>query len=222
MKRAFLFGAMLASVTLLAQPRFSIATNVSGLRNFTPKQPFWAVGQNVQLNIHLSSKESAYASIDYYTEGKFKNNFTATAKSATVTPQVIAFTATGRLRYQQLSLGWKHYFTGSFSGTEGINFFGLAGFGYLFSKISNSASTSIDTTSYTSPVAFGQGKVKRLSLDLGVGGEEHLGGSVYLFATMRTWLPASYHPIRYLHNSDRVPLTLMAGVGIRVLFGFDY
>lgn len=223
MKRSLLFVALLLSTVAFAQrPSFSLVTNFSVLRNFTAKQKFWVVGQNVQANLHFSPRQTGYVSIEYYVEGVFKNNFTAIAKQSASSPQIIPFTATGRLRYRQISIGLKHYFKGSYSAEEGINIYGTAGFGFLFARMRNTTSPSFDTTTYASPLIIGQGNVKRLSFDAGLGAETNVGGPVYVFATLRTWLPASYQPSRYLHNSDRLPLSAMAGVGVRVLFGLAY
>jgi hypothetical protein len=222
MKIALLFVSVLLWKISFAQPSFSLATSVSGLQNFTPKQKFFVVGQKIQGDVHFSGKESGYASLEYYTEGKFKNNFSASAKSSLLSPQRLPFTATGRISVRQFSLGWKHYFKGGFSEQAGTTFYGLAGFGYLFASIRNSASPSFDTGSYTSPIIMGQGKVKRLTFDAGIGAETRLGGGVYAFADVRSWLPLSYTPSRYLHSSNRMPLTLMAGAGIRFLFDFTY
>ena len=215
-------GLICISIGGIAQIPFSVATNLSGLRSLSPKQNFWAIGQKVQANFHFAPRQTAYASLEYYTEGKFKNNFTAVSRSATASPQKINYIATGRLTYRQLSLGLKHYFSGTFNQPAGISFFGLAGFGFLFARASKSSSIAFDTSLYNSPVTFGQGKIKRLTFDAGVGAEVPLGGNFYAFADVRTWLPASSNPSRYLHNDDRVPLTLIAGAGLRILFGFDY
>jgi hypothetical protein len=223
MKKTLLFaGMVIGTVAFSQKPSFSVASQFSLLRNVTRGQKFWAAGQHVQANLHLSPKETAYASIEYYTEGTFENNFTATAKQATSTPQTFPFTAKGTIRFRELSLGLKHYFRGGHSHREGINFFGTAGFGFLFARMSNSFSPPFDTTVYSSPIVAGRSIVKRLSFDAGLGAETHIRGPVFVFATMRTWLPASYQPSRYLHNSDRMPLTVMGGVGVRVLFGFTY
>lgn len=223
MKKALLFVALLVCASAFAQlPSLSVATHFSVLRNFTPKQKFWVVGQQVQINLHFSPKETGYASIEYYTDGTFQNTFTATAKQASSSPQTFPFTAKGIMRFREFSLGLKHYFSGSYSASDGLNVFGTAGFGFLFARMQNSFAPSFDTTAYASPIVTGQSTVKRLSFDASVGAETHLGGPLYGFATVRTWLPASYQPSRYLHNSDRLPLSVMGGIGVRVLFGFAY
>lgn len=223
MKTVLLFVVVLISGYAFAQaPSFSLATHFSVLRNFTAKQKFWVKGQQVQANIHFSPRQTAYASIEYYTDGKFRNNFTATAKQASSSPQTFSFTANGTMRYRELSLGLKHYFKGNYSSEDGINIFGTAGFGFLFARITNIFSPSFDTTVYSSPIVAGKGIVKRLSFDASLGAETHVGGPIYLFGTVRTWLPASYQPSRYLHDSNRMPLSVMGGIGVRVLFGFAY
>lgn len=221
MKALCLFALALVCITGFAQkPAFSLASHFSLLRNFTPKEKFWARGQNVEVNLHFSPRQAGYVSIDYYTEGTFKNNFTATAKSASASPQAFPFTATGALLYRELSLGMKRYFKGAYRTEEGINIWGTAGFGFLFARVRNVGSVSIDTA-YASPVLFGQTTIKRLSFDAGLGIEAHFRGTAYPFFTLRTWLPLSGQSSGYLYN-NKVPLTLMAGVGVRVLFGYDY
>ncbi|RYF79714.1 MAG: hypothetical protein EON98_14285, partial [Chitinophagaceae bacterium] len=150
-----------------AQVDFSLGAGIAGLRNFSPKQKFWAFGQTVQANFHFSPKQGAYAWLDYYTAGKFKNNFTAITKIPFTAPLQIPFSATGRLTYRHISLGWKHYFKGAYNTEKEINLYGLAGFGFLFAAVSNSFSPDIDTSKYHVPLRLGQGKFKRLTFDLG-------------------------------------------------------
>ena len=206
--------------SLFAQVEFSLGTGVAGLRNFSPQQQFWAIGQTVQANFHFLPKESAYASLDYYTEGKFKNNFVATTRPPFAPPFQIPFTATGRLTYRQLSIGWKQYFKGTYNAENEINIYGVAGFGFLFAKVRNQFSPAIDTSRYfvaTRPTI--ESRFRRLTFDLGLGAELPLGGNFFGFADVRTWLPASSRPSPYLHNQQDVPLALTASAGLRVLFG---
>jgi hypothetical protein len=205
-----------------AQIKFSISTGGVVLRNFSPQQKFWAVGQTVRSEFHFTPKQSAYASIDYYTEGKFKNNFTATANSITTTPQQLSYTATGVLPFRQISLGWKHYFKGGYTVGKSINIYGAAGFGFLFAKMRNSFSIPIDVILYNAQPQQGEGKIKKLTFDLGLGGEMPLGGNFFAFADARTWLPASGNTSPFLHNQRNVPLVVTASVGLRLLFDFSY
>lgn len=222
MKIWLLLLAMAAGEFSFAQPTFSIATDGSVLRNFSPQQKFWAAGQTVQMQFHFSPTQSAYTWVDYYTEGKFKNNFTASAKSFATSPQQIAYTATGYLTFRQISVGWKHYFKGSYNTTKDVNIYGLAGFGFLFAKARNNSSVPIDTIRYTVRPVIGEGNIKKLTLDLGAGGELHLGGNFYAYADVRTWLPASSSPSPFLHNQRNMPLPVMLCAGLRLLFDFSY
>jgi len=218
MKRSLLAVGFLISLSVSAQVQFGMATGLSGLRNFSPQQKFWAIGQTLRANAHFSPTQGAYASLDYYTEGKFKNNFIASAKSALTTPQQLAYTATGRLIYRQFSIGLKHYFRGSFNAETDYNIYGLAGFGLLFAQVSNTNSVAIDTTLYQIQVFDGKGNFRKLTFDLGIGGEAPIGGNFFLFADGRTWLPASSNTAPYLHNQKNVPLPFMLSAGMRILF----
>lgn len=207
------------NLCLSAQENISAATGVSVLRNFSPQQTFNAVGHTVQAVIHFTPKQSAYAWVEYYTEGKFKNNFTATARLALAQPQQIALQATGRLSYRHFSLGWRHYFRGGYAEEKGVSLYGLAGFGFLFAGVRNEFSPAIDTTQYKVGTKSGEGNVHKLTFDLGLGAEKLLGGQIYGFADLRSWLPASGNPSPYLHNQRDVPLPFMLSAGVRVLFG---
>lgn len=224
MKKCFLLLCLhlVLDFSLFAQVNFSIGTGISGLRNFSPQQKFWAFGQTVQATFHFSPKQSAYSSLDYYTEGKFKNDFVAVAKPPFTTPLRINYTATGRLTYRQISIGWKHYFKGSFNEEKNINIYGMAGFGFLFARVTNSFSLPIDTALYRVEPALGENKVRRLTFDVGIGAEQPLGGNFFAFAHGRLWLPSSSHTSPYLSNQRDVPLAVIASAGLRVLFGINY
>jgi hypothetical protein len=201
-----------------AQMRFSFATDLSLLRNFSPMQQFWAVGQTVQFNIHFNAKQSAYAWLAYYTKGKFENDFIASAKSTATVPSTIPFTASASWRNNQVSLGWKHYFKGSFDAESGYNIYSTAGFGLMFTKVENIFSPSIDTSLYTAPTQAGNGKFYRLTIDLGAGVEFPVSGSIVLYSDLRTWMPTTNYPSPYLHNNKNVPLPIMINGGVRILF----
>lgn len=224
MKKALLFLSLNLTLCLAvsAQINFSVITGGSALRNFSPQQKFWGFGQTVRADFHFAPKETAYASIDYYTEGKFKNNFTATAKSIATTPQQLSYTATGRQTFRQASLGWKHYFKGAFNAEEDINIYGAAGFGFLFANVRNSFSMPVDTVLYNAQPAQGEDKVRKLTFDLCLGAEAPLGGNFFAYADLRTWLPASSNTSPYLHNQRNLPLPVMVSAGLRILFGLSY
>jgi hypothetical protein len=212
----FLFGAIYGQT----QIRLSVAPDLSLIRNFSPKQRFWSLGQTVQFNFHFSAKESGYAWITYYTPGKFKNNFTATAKSLTTTPYTIPFKASARWRNNEVSLGWKHYFKGRFDAETGYNIYGIAGFGLMFTKVENIFSPIIDTSLYNTPTLAGNSEFYRLTVDLGTGVEFPIGGNFFLYSDVRTWIPTTDYPSPYLHNNKNVPLPFMVSGGMRILFGY--
>ena len=222
MKKGLLAISLLMGVIASAQVEFSVGTGLTGLRNLSPQQKFWAVGQTLQTNFHFSPKQSAYAWLDYYTEGRFRNETTATAKSPMINPQQIPYTATGHLTYRHVSLGLKHYFRGAYNTDKDFNIYGLAGFGFLFAKVRNTSSTTIDTSLYNVQVWEGEGPLKKLTFDLGLGGEMPLGGNFFIYSDARAWLPASINESPYLFNQRNVPLAFMLSAGVRVLFGMSY
>lgn len=190
------------------------------MRNFSPGQKFWSLGGTVQFNIHFSKKESGYGWITYYVPGKFSNKFIAEAKSPATVPQALPFKAAANWRSNEVSLGWKHYFKGSFDAETGWNLYGLAGFGLMFTKLENVFTPAVDTALYTTPTLPGKSEFYRLTLDLGGGVEFPVGANLFLFGDARTWIKASDDPSPYLHHTKRVPLPVIASGGIRILFGY--
>jgi len=212
----FLFSSVVAG----AQIRFSIAPDLSLLRNFSPEQKFWSLGATVRANFHFSKKQTAYAWISYYTPGRFENNFTATAKSSGTVPSSLPFIASASWKNNEVSLGWKHYFKGSFDAESGWSLYGTAGFGLMFTRVENSFAPAIDTGLYAAPVRSGNSEFYRLTVDLGTGAEFPVGGNFFLYGDIRTWLPASDYPSPYLHSNKNVPLPLILSGGLRILFGY--
>jgi hypothetical protein len=197
----------------------SIGTDASLLRNFNKQQKFWAFGQTVQANFHLSKKEAVYAWISYYTNGRFKNNFSATAKDPLSNLPQVPFTSYSSLRYREVSVGWKHYFIGAYDSENIWNFYGYAGFGLLLGKASNNFSETIDTTSYqiNAPLA-GEGNFKRLTLDAGIGSEFPIGTDIFIYTELRTWMPTTHYPSPYLYKDNySVPAMAAVNLGIRIL-----
>ena len=208
------------SVHTYAQVRISVAPDLSIMRNFSPKQKFWTLGSTVQFNFHFNAKESGYAWISYYTPGKFKNNFTATAKALTTSPSSIPFKASAKWRNNEMSLGWKHYFKGSYDAETGYNIYSVAGFGLMFTKVENIFSPAIDTSLYNTPTLAGNSEFYRLTIDLGTGVEFPIGGNFFLYGDVRTWIPTSDYPSPFLHSNKNVPLPFMISGGMRILFGY--
>jgi hypothetical protein len=219
-KKQFLFILFCACYLIgAAQNAASIATDVSILRNLTPGHKFWAFGQTVQGNFHLSPKWTAYASINYYTNGKTSNELTATAKDPLVNND-FNFSSNSSLRYRQISLGFKRYIKGNYNNAEdGFNVYTITGLGLLFGRAENAYSQPVDTARYTVPLKAidGENAFKRLTLDLGFGAETMMGAGIYFYTDARTWIPASSFPTPYLFNNN-APRTFSINAGIRILF----
>jgi len=190
------------------------------LRSFKNDQRFWAVGQNIRIDWDFTSKGGAYASLSYSSYGKFTNELSATAKAATTSPQQISFDNNAQIRFEQISLGFKHYFVGSTDAEVNWNLYTITGFGLMFGRVTNDYSTSIDTSLYNAPQqpVNGKGHFKRLTLDLGVGWEIPLSADFYLYASGKVWIPTSDYPSKYLFVNDNAPLIAMFGIGVRILF----
>ena len=204
----------------LSQVRISGSTDLMILRSFKNDQRFWAVGQNVIVDWDFTSKGGAYASLSYSSYGKFTNELSATAKAATTSPQQISFDNNAQIRFEQISLGFKHYFVGSTDAEVNWNLYTITGFGLMFGRVTNDYSTSIDTSLYNAPQqpVNGKGHFKRLTLDLGLGWEIPLSGDVFLYFNGKVWIPTSDYPSKYLFVNDNAPLVGMLGLGIRILF----
>ena len=200
------------------QTRFSLATDASVMRSFRKDQRFWAFGQTIAGHFHFAPKDGLYTWLAYYTNGKFNNNTTASAKTVFTTPLEINYINRASLRIQHFSIGWRHYFKGAADNPDNWNLYGYAGFGLLFGSVENTHSVAIDTSSYHLPVLSGKAKFKRLTYDLGLGYEKPLGGDISLYLEGRVFLPAMGYPSRYLFVNERAPLTVSANLGLRILF----
>lgn len=220
MKKTLFAFAVLLSVSVHAQVRFSIAPEISLMRNFSPKQKFWALGETIQANFHFTSNQTAYVWLTYYTAGNFHNPFVATAKLPGTLPSSIPFTAYSVWRNNEVSIGWKHFFKGSFDALTGYNIYSIAGFGLMFTNVQNTFTPSIDTSLYNTPMNYGNSKFYRLTLDLGAGLEFPLGANFFLYGDARTWIPTTNYPSPFLQNNKNVPLPFMISGGMRILFGY--
>jgi hypothetical protein len=219
LKKALFLCLLICSTQVWSQYAFSIATDLSILRSFTPNQSFTSVGQTIQFQNHFTPTETGYASVCYYSPGKYSNTLTATAKDAATFPGSMNYIVNSELRFRQVSLGWKHYFIGS-SNTEGYwNLYGSAGFGLVAAKVENIHEPLIDTALYQPEdrALAGTGDFKRLTFDLGLGGEIKIAYGIFLYADLRTWIPASSNPSRMLYN-DKAPRIGSLHGGIRILF----
>lgn len=224
MKKLFLlFTLITAGRAALGQNAFSIATDISLLRNANKGQAFTVWGQNIRSYLHLKPRESVYASLSYYTKGKFSNTLTALAYDTATTPQRLNYTVKSSIRYTNLSFGWLHYFKGAYnheaydSGSN-WNLYGSAGFGLLLGTAENSHSPQVDTALYAKPFIAkeGTGDFKRLTLDLALGVETQIGAGFFIYGEARTWLRMSEYPSPYLFNRKAPGVGILSG-GLRLL-----
>jgi len=219
-KTIFLFTVCTSYQLAFSQVRLSVATDLSAQRSFKEDQRFWALGQNIVVDWHFSSKVTAYGLISYYSAGKFKNSLTATAKSPTTSPQEISFTNNAEVRFHQISLGWKQYLVGTFDAEIKWNLYTITGFGLMFGKAKNSFSTLIDTSLYNPPEypISGKGHFKRLTFDVGLGLEIPLSAAAFVYSEGKLWIPTTDYPSKYLLVNDNAPLVAVLSVGLRILF----
>ncbi len=212
------FPLIFVSLTAFSQePQFSVATDLGVQRSFKKGQQFWGAGHTLHAHFHLTPKDGIYFWLSYYLNGEFENNAIATAKSLLTNPQEIPYVNAATMSFKHLSTGWKKYLKGTYN-SENWNLYGYAGFGLLFGSVQNRHSNAIDTTQYAVPVRSGAAKFKRLTFDLGLGWETHLGGGFYLYTEGRAWIPASDYPSKYLFVNKSAPLVGMFNGGIRILF----
>ena len=214
----FIIAIISALSTSAQPPQFSIATDIGLQRSFKKEQQFYAFGHTVQVQFHLAEKDGVYFWLSYYTNGKFSNNVIATAKSPLTIPQQLPYQNRAVISFRQFSVGWKKYLKGHYMIETGWNLYSYAGFGLLYGRVANSHSVSIDTSDYFLPVKTGEGKFKRLTLDLGLGTEFPLGGDFYLYTEGRLWIPATDYPSKYVFLNENAPLVGMFNAGIRILF----
>jgi len=219
LKKVLLSIAILICCNSWGQEAFSIATDVSILRNLNPKQKFTTIGQTVKGNFHVGPKDAAYVWLSYYGNGNFRFKETAIAHSPFTNPQTIHFSVRSSFRYNQFSLGWKRYFKGTYAEENNVNLYGYGGFGILFGRVHNNYSQQIDTSVYSikAPLS-GRGKFKRLTVDVGIGSEYALAPFIFLYTELRTWLPASDYPSEYLRDNNNVPSVIALNIGARILF----
>lgn len=215
---SFVFFFFLIPAAFSQVVGFSLATDLGLQRSFKKGQRFWAGGHTVQTHFHFSPKEGGYFWFSYYSPGNFKNNLAATAKSALTIPQQINYVNKAVMRFKQLSLGWKHYLKGNYDNEDSWSLYALGGFGLILGSVNNEHSVKIDTSLYNVPVRSGKANFKRLTLDLALGWEAHLGGAIFFYNEGRVWIPTTDYPSKYLFINRDAPLVATLNFGIRVLF----
>lgn len=199
-------------------PQLSVATDVGIQRSFKKEQQYWAIGQTIQAIFHLSPKDGIYTWFAYYSNGKFTNDVTATAKSVIILPQQINYVNSGKMRLKHFSLGWRKYLKGVADAEKGWNLYAYAGLGILLGRIENTHSVFIDTVGYNVPVRSGKANFKRLTLDLGLGWEMPIGGDFFFYTEGRVWVPTTDYPSKYIFVNDNAPFVGMLNIGLRILF----
>jgi hypothetical protein len=213
-----IFFTLLFTAAFAQDPRFSLATDVSIQRNFKKEQRYWAAGHSIQALFHITPKNGVYVLFAYYSPGGFKNNLTATAKSALINPQQINYINKGKMGLKEFSIGWRKYLIGRPDLEKGWNLYGNAGFGLLLGNVENNHSVGIDTALYAVPVLSGSGKFKRLTLDLGLGWEVPIGAEMYFYTEVKLWVPTTNYPSKYIFVNSNAPLVAMLSGGIRIFF----
>ena len=206
------------SINAWSQAEFSLATDLSVLRNLNKGQEFWTIGQTVKGNFHFTDKTAAYVWLSYYGKASFRTPATAEAKSPFTNPQSINYSVRSSLRYRQISVGAKRYFKGTYR-SDDLNIYGYAGFGLMLGKVDNVFRTAIDTSRYAiAPPVQGSGKFNRLTFDVGLGTEYPVATDIYLYSELRSWIPSSGYPSDYLRNNKNVPSIVALNIGARLLF----
>ncbi len=218
-KRILVTAAAAISFTAASsQNLFSIATDVGVQRNFKKEQLYWAFGHTTHALFHITPKDGVYMWFAYYSPGHYKNELTATAKSASTVPQSIDYTNKAKMRLKQFSLGWRKYLKGTPDIETGWNVYAFGGFGVLLGRIQNEHSVAIDTSNYNVPVRSGQSNFKRLTVDLGGGWEMPIGADMFLYTEGRVWVPTTDYPSDFIFVNRNAPFTGMIALGLRLLF----
>ena len=199
-------------------PQFSWSTDVGFQRSFKKEQKFWAIGQTITAIFHLTPKDGIYVWFAYYSNGRFKNDLTATAKSPFTFPSQINYSNDAKMRMKHFSIGWRKYLKGSADAEKDWNLYAYAGLGILLGRVENIHSIVIDTANYSLPVLSGQANFKRLTLDLGLGWELPLAGGFSFYIEGRTWIPTTDYPSKYIFVNNNAPVVGMLNAGLRILF----
>lgn len=200
------------------QVRFSAGTDLSIQHSFKKEQRFTVIGNSTQALFHFTPVNGIYLMFAYYSNGNFKNNLSASAKSAATSPQQLAYINRANMRLKEFSIGWRHYLYGNAEKDHGWSLYGYTGFGLILGRVENSHTVSIDTALYHVPVISGRANFKRLTIDAGLGWETAISPDIFLYAEGRVWIPTDGYPSRYIYINDRAPWTGMASLGLRIMF----
>lgn len=199
-------------------PQFSLATDLTLQGSFKKEQRFWAVGHTTTLHFHLTPVNGVYVWFCYFSDGKFTNALTATARQPSTLPQQVNYDNRARLRFKHVSIGWRRYLKGEPAAEKGYNLYGMAGLGLMLGRVKNEHSVLVDTALYAVPVLPGKANFKRLTLDLGAGIEFPIGGDFNIYSEGKVFIPTTDYPSRYIFINDKAPYTFMLSLGLRLLF----
>lgn len=209
---------LIAAKNFAQFPQVSFATDVSLQHNFKKEQRYSSIGQTITAILHLTGKEAVYTNFNYFSNGKFKNDLTATAKSSLTLPQQINYVNSGKMRLKHFSVGYRKYLKGTANAEKDWNGYAFAGLGIILGRIENSHSVAIDTVMYAVPVQSGKANFKRLTLDLGLGWEMPVGGDFFFYTEGRVWVPATGYPSNYIFVNENAPFAGMLNIGLRLFF----
>ena len=213
-----LFFSSLFSEAFCQYPQFSFATDLGIQRNFKKEQQYWSVGHTVHTMFHFTPKEAVYIWFSYYSNGNFRNDVIAVAKDPFMTPHEVPYVNRAKMRPKHFSIGYKKYLKGSQEIESGFSIYAYGGFGLLLGRIQNTHSIALDTNVYRLPVLSGKANFKRLTIDLGLGGEVPIGGDFYLYIEGRAWIPTTDYPSKYIFINNNAPLVGMLNGGLRLRF----
>ncbi len=217
-KISFLIPLLFAGFISSSQATFSFGADLTVLHNFKEEQRFWSGGYDLIGVFHFTPKNGIYISSSFFANGKFVNKVQAVANSSTTIPQQIPYVNHSKLKFKEISIGWRKYLKGAPNIEKGWSLYSNAGFGLFMGTVENTLSVSPDTSLYHVPVIGGKGKFKRLTIDLGLGYEMPLSGDLYLFSELEFWIPTSDYPSRYIYKNADAPLAGMVSAGIRIQF----
>ena len=215
---SFIFFSFIVKTAFAQLPVFSVATDLGLQRSFKKEQRYWAVGHTVHTHFNFTPREGLYLWISYYSNGKFSNDLTATAKSSSINPQQKNYVNNATMRFKHFSVGWRHYLKGTYDIDGTWSLYAYSGFGLLMGRVDNTHSIAIDTSLYNVTVLKGKANFKRLTFDIGLGWEVPIGGSVYFYNEVRLWIPTTDYPSDHIFINENAPLVGSLNFGIRILF----
>lgn len=195
-----------------------MATDLGLQRNFRQGQKFWAEGQTIHFQFHTDIRNALYIWAAYYSNGEINSKLTATAKSPSTSPQSIAYNNQALIRFKHISVGVRHYLKGNAFMEKGWGLYSITGFGVILGRAINNYSTPIDSALYNTLLPSGKANFKRLTLDLGLGYEKNLGGTLSVYTDLRCWIPTTDYPSPYIAVNSHAPLAAMLSAGVRILF----